>query len=48
MQLDAMGGREGHVGQDVGLGLVTEAGELVQLGPQQVGHPSPLSPEVLI
>ena len=40
--LVAVGGREGHVGQDVGLGLVEEAGELGQLGPQLIGDPAPL------
>jgi hypothetical protein len=34
--------REGHVGQHVGLGVVEEAGEFGQLGPQLFGHPSPL------
>ena len=35
---------EGHVGQDVGLGLVEQGGELGQLGPQLIGDLAPLSP----
>ena len=35
-------GREGHVGQHVGLGLVHECGELGQLGAELVGDPAPL------
>jgi hypothetical protein len=41
MQLGAVLGREGHVGQHVGLGLVDQSGELRNLGPQLVGDPSP-------
>ena len=39
VQLRAMRGREGHVGQDIGLRLVEPAGEPRQLGPQLVGDP---------
>jgi hypothetical protein len=35
---------EAHEGEDVGLGLVEEGGELGQLGPQLIGDPSPLQP----
>ena len=35
-------GREGHVGEHVGLGLVQEGGELGQLGAQLIGDPAPL------
>jgi hypothetical protein len=32
VQLGAVLGRKGHVGQDVGFGIVQEGGELAQLG----------------
>jgi hypothetical protein len=35
-------GREGHVGQDVGLGVVHQGGELGRLWPQLVGDAAPL------
>src|ERR1700730_6319409 len=43
VQLDAVLGREGHVGEHIGLGLVQEGGELRKLGAQLVGDPAPLS-----
>jgi hypothetical protein len=42
MELDVVSRREGHVGEDIGLCLVEQAGESGQLGPQLIGHPSPL------
>ena len=37
-----MRGRECHVSQHIGLGLVEEGGELRQLGTQLIGDPAPL------
>ena len=42
VQLGAVLGREGHVGEHVGLGLVHEGGELGHLGPELVGDAAPL------
>ena len=33
---------EGHIGEDVGLGFVEEAGKLRQLGPELIGDLAPL------
>src|SRR5262249_11606000 len=42
MQLRAMGGGEGHVGEDVGLGLVHQGSEFGHAGPKLVGDQAPL------
>ena len=42
VQLGAVLGREAHVGQHVGLGLVHQGGELGDLGPELVGDAAPL------
>lgn len=42
VELDPMGGREAHVGQHVDLGRVHQGSELGNLGPELIGHPSPL------
>jgi hypothetical protein len=43
VQLGAMGGREAHVGEHVGLGFVHQRGELGQLRAQLIGDPAPLA-----
>jgi hypothetical protein len=42
VQFGAVLGREGHVGEHVGFGLVEEGGELWQFGAQMVGNLAPL------
>ena len=42
MQLGAVRDREGHVGENVVLGLVHEGGEFRRLGPELVGDLAPL------
>ena len=44
VQLRAMRGREGHIGQDTGLRRVEQAGEPRQLRPQLVDDLAPLGP----
>ncbi len=42
VELGSVRRREGHIGQDVSLGLVKEAGEIRQLRPQLIGYLAPL------
>ena len=44
VQLGAMFLREGHVGQDIVLGVIHQRGELRHLGPDLVGHQKPKDP----
>jgi hypothetical protein len=42
VQLGAVLGREAHVGEHVGLGLVHQGGQLRDLGPELIGDAAPL------